>query len=78
MSRLEDNSADFRDKLLTKNIYKKEDEYHVSHANALSDGDAKGKGETDTIGSNVDIKSRETLITKNKYNSNNEYSDSNA
>jgi len=78
MSRLEESSKQYRDNLISKNTYKEGDQYNVSHENALSDGDDKGKGETNTVGSKTDIDTRNTLMTKNMYNQNNEYNDSNA
>lgn len=79
MSRLEDISKEFRDKLLVKNIYGNNDGYTSSHANALSDGDEHGKGEkSGSIGGATDIKTRTSLLAKNKYSSNNDYNSSNA
>ena len=79
MSRLLDNSVEYREKLLAKNKYTKNDEYRASHADALSDGDEQGKGEKNgSIGGLTDIKQREALMAKNKYSFNDPYNDSNA
>lgn len=70
MSKLENISKPFRDSAIVKNEYDKNDEYVTSHANALSDGDELGKGEKQgSIGGLTDIKTRQALIAKNKYNS---------
>ena len=74
MSNLEDTSKVFRDNSVVKNTYKTEDQYVAGHKNALSDGDEKGKGEKNSsVGSATDIKTRNTLSTKNTYNKNKEY-----
>ena len=79
MSRLLDQSKGFRDVLLAKNTFNVDKDYNVGHANALSDGDEQGKGEKDgSVGSATDIIKKETLLKKNKYNSADEYGDSNA
>ena len=78
MSRLQDISIQYRKREVARNDYDKNDEFGSGHENALSDGDEKGKGETDTIGGKTDIKQREIAATKNKYNLNNEYNDSTA
>ena len=42
-------------------------------------GDEQGKGENNgSIGSSTDIKTRETLLAKNKFTPNKEYNDSTA
>ncbi len=77
MSRLLDNSAQYRDALIVKNDYKPSDEYTSGHADALSDGDNKGMGEKNgSVGTITDIKTRETLLVKNKFNKNKEYNSS--
>lgn len=79
MSRLLENSEEFRKQQITKNTYDKNNEFTVSHPNALSDGDAKGKGEDGgTVGSSVDIQQRKTAATKNRYSLNDPYNISNA
>ena len=79
MSRLEELSLPFRKKLIAKNIYNENDKYEISHPNALSNGDEKGKGELNgQVGGLTDIKTRESLLTKNIYNKNREYNDSTA
>lgn len=78
MSRLLENSDEYRNKLISKNTFSSSSPYNFSHPNALSDGDEKGKGQTNTIGGATDIKQRETLLTKSKYNSGNQYNVSNA
>lgn len=75
MSRLEENSREYREQLVAKNNYNKTGEYNLSHKNAQSDGDEKGKHD---LGSEVDIQARERLITKNTYNKSSEYNISNA
>tara|TARA_B100000287_G_scaffold272900_1_gene257058 strand:+ start:781 stop:1128 length:348 start_codon:yes stop_codon:yes gene_type:complete len=42
--KLSDISAKERAKLVTRNVYKSENGYNANHPNALSDGDPKGKG----------------------------------
>ena len=74
MSRLEEINAPFRKENLARNDYDNNDQYTVSHPDALSDGDEKGKGEKNNqVGGATDIKTRERLMTKNKYNKNREY-----
>ena len=78
MSRLLKNSEDYRNTLLQKNKYNKNDEYVFGHEDSLSDGDNFGRGETSTIGTAIDIAKRKELLAKNPYNKNNEYNLSNA
>lgn len=79
MSRLEDMSVEFRKNNLKSNTFKNTTPYGNSHSRALSDGDEFGKGElNNSVGGVTDIKTRETLMTKNKYNVNDPYDDSNA
>lgn len=52
------------------------DEYNSSHPNALSDGDNAGKGQTNTVGSQTDIVTRQSLLGFNTYNSSDEYGSS--
>lgn len=74
MSRLLENSDEFREKNIVRNTYDNNDKYNVSHPNALSDGDELGKGEFNgSVGSATDIRMRQTAKAKNMYNSNNEY-----
>lgn len=74
MSKLEDVSLPFRNKLIASNDYDNNDQYSAGHADALSTGDESGKGELNgKIGGTTDIKSRDTAIAKNKYNKNKEY-----
>ncbi len=76
MSRLLDVSKQFREELLSKNIYNEKEEYTPSHKNALSDGDEWGKGELNgSIGSATDIRTRNELLSKNMYSFNREYGD---
>jgi hypothetical protein len=42
--RLSDISSKEREKLISRNVYKKVDGYNSNHPNAQSDGDPKGKG----------------------------------
>ena len=79
MSRLEENSVQYRKKEIARNSYDSNDEYSVSHPNALSDGDEKGKGEKNkSVGGATDIKERNEQIARNRYNKNREYNDSTA
>lgn len=79
MSRLLNNSENFRTSNIVRNIYDKEDNYNVSNTRAKSDGDEFGKGENNgSIGSVTDIAKRNELQTKNLYNKNNEYGIGNA
>jgi hypothetical protein len=79
MSRLEDSSIVFRKQNLAKNQYNINDPYNASHSNALSNGDDKGKGEMNgDAGSATDIKTREKLVAKNKFNRNKEYNSATA
>ncbi len=74
MSKLEDIGAVQRQSLAAKNTYNNNDEYNISHSNAVSNGDEKGKGEMNgEAGSATDIKTRNTLITKNKFKNGKEY-----
>jgi len=79
MSKLEKSGAEFRKKEIARNEFDGNDEYSVSHPNAMSDGDEKGKGMNNCqAGSLTDIKTRQKQIASNKYNSNREYNDSTA
>lgn len=74
MSRLEDISVPFRKAAVAKNDYDNNDQYNAGHPDALSTGDELGKGEVNgEVGSATDIKARNSLVTKNKYNKNKEY-----
>lgn len=74
MSRLEDTSAPYRKCAVAKNDYDNNDQYNAGHPDALSTGDELGKGEVNgEVGGTTDIKCRNTLMTKNKYNINREY-----
>lgn len=78
MSRLLDNSDQYRNPLLAKNVFTNNDEYQIGNSHALSDGDEHGKGETDTIGSATDIKKRTQLQAKNIFTINDPYDSSKA
>ena len=79
MSRLEDANISFRQKNVSRNSYDNNEQYNVGHSNALSNGDDKGKGENEgQVGSTTDIKTRERLVVKNKFNKNNEYNSATA
>lgn len=79
MSRLEENSVVIRKTNMARNVYKLNNPYNVAHKNALSDGDELGKGEKNSqVGGATDIKTREILMTKNRYNKNKEYNDATA
>lgn len=59
---------------ISKNIYNESNQYDLSHPNALSDGDAKGRGENNgVIGTSIDIARRAANINKNRFNSANPY-----
>ena len=74
MSKLERISVEFREKNIARNDYDKNDKYELGHPDALADGDELGKGEFNgQVGGATDIKKRETLLTKNKYNPNRPY-----
>lgn len=74
MSKLEDVSLQYRTCTIVMNDYKSNKEYTAGHPDALSDGDELGKGELNgNVGGKTDIKTRTTLITKNKYKNTNEY-----
>lgn len=74
MSRLEDVNVPFRKANLARNDYNNNELYNAGHADALSTGDEKGKGEVNgQVGGATDIKTREKLMAKNKYNRNKEY-----
>jgi len=72
-------SVDYRNRELARNEYNLDDEYVSGHKNALSDGDAKGKGQTNSgVGNNTDIAKRFQSQARNKYNLNNPYNIDNA
>lgn len=74
MSKLEDLSVPFRTCTITKNDYTNNDQYNAGSADALSTGDAQGKGEVNgQVGNADDIKTRNALIAKNKFNLNKTY-----
>jgi len=78
-SQLSKISVDFRNREIARNDYQTGDPYNVSHGNAKSDGDEKGKGETnESIGGKTDIDKRNQSIAKNKYSRNNPYNIDNA
>lgn len=77
-SNLSKISTEFREREIARNAYSDNDEYYSGHPNALSDGDEKGKGETNTVGGLTDIEKREELKAKNKYSLNNPYNIDNA
>lgn len=78
MSRLLKNSEQYRENLIAKNSNNPDNEYVYGHPDTLSDGDNKGRGETNTIGTAIDITMRNQLLAKNLYNKNKEYNLSNA
>ena len=79
MSRLLENSPQYRDTHIARNIFDKNDNYNVAHPNALSDGDEWGKGLLNgQVGGLTDIKSKERMLVKNMYNQNNPYDIENA
>ena len=85
-------SAQQREKLISRNVYKQVDGYNTNHPNALSDGDPKGKGnakylsvyDNDNTGGSLDIlgngepnTGRIGNLKNNLYNSKKEYSSGN-
>jgi hypothetical protein len=61
-------------KLFPINEYKPvSSEYNSGHPNALSDGDEKGKGETQTIGNKTDILTRSALKGVNQFTDSSPY-----
>jgi hypothetical protein len=61
-------------KLFPINEYKPvSSEYSAGHPNALSDGDEKGKGEVQSIGSKTDILTRNNLKGVNQFAENRPY-----
>lgn len=79
MSRLLENSEQYRKQQITRNDYTRNDEYSGTHPDALSDGDNLGKGEKDgSIGSKTDIRERKQQLKSNKYSYNKPYNDSTA
>ncbi len=78
-----------RNKLISRNVYSKKNEFSVSHPNAISDGDPKGKGnakylgvyDNDNTGGSLDIlgngepnTGRIGNLKNNLYSRDNEYS----
>lgn len=79
MSRLLENSDEYRQRNKSRNDYTPEDYYNTGHENALSDGDEKGRGQVNNqVGTSTDIRKREELATKSMYNKNNPYNINNA
>ena len=66
-----------RQEHLSRNAYIDKNGYATTHENALSTGDDKGKGETNTIGSATDIQTRINNLVKNTYSSDNRYDSNN-
>lgn len=62
-------AAEEKKKLSAKNEYVEDsDEYSVTHPNAISDGDIKGKGgEGKKAGSSLDITERTKMEAKNMF-----------
>jgi hypothetical protein len=73
-------ASDERDgKLIPVNEYKPDSfEYGATNPNAISDGDAKGKGDLGkgTVGNDTDIAERSKLLAVNNYKDSNTYPDS--
>lgn len=79
MSRLLENSEQYRRANKARNTYTDNDDYNSGHPNALSDGDEKGRGQQQNqVGTRTDIGKREELATKNIFNKNNPYNINNA
>ena len=89
---LSDISTKQREKLISRNTYKKVDGYNTNHPNAKSDGDPKGKGnakylsvyDNDNTGGSIDIlgngepnTGRIGNLKNNLYGSKKEYSSGN-
>ena len=69
-------SEQFRTDNKSRNTYNGNDLYQPGHTRALSDDATPewGKGEVDgRVGGQTDIQTRETLKSKNDYNTNNQY-----
>lgn len=74
MSRLEEVSAPFRKEAVVRNTFGQNDQYSQAHPDALSTGDEPGKGENaGEVGGATDIKTRKSLVVKNKFTPNKEY-----
>jgi len=74
MSNLEKISVSYRKSNLVKNDYSETDQYTNGHPDEISNGDEKGKDQNNgQVGSATDIKVRETLVAKNKFNKNKLY-----
>lgn len=60
---------------IAKNIYNEGNAYNVNHPNAVSDGDAKGRGDSGNgvIGTSIDIAKRNALLASNRYSASNPY-----
>jgi hypothetical protein len=71
-------SQEFRDREIARNTFQDGDPYNINHPNAKSDGDERGKGETNTIGGRTDIAKRQESIARNKFSLNNPYNIDNA
>ena len=72
MTKLDTISEKFRLDNITRNSYNDKSNYSSLNANALSNGDDKGKGENNgKIGSATDIINRTSNLTKNTFNENN-------
>lgn len=69
MSKLEEISKSYREDNVNRNLYNTKVEYNSSNPRAISDGDEMGKDNngSGSIGSNTDIKTRESLLNKNPY-----------
>ena len=79
MSRLLDNSEQFRNTNKARNLYNQDDTYNVGNSRALSDGDERGRGELNgVVGTATDITKRQESFAKNLYGRNNPYNIENA
>jgi hypothetical protein len=70
-SRLEKIGTEARTETLAKNTYNDSDEYSAAHPNAKSPIGKEG------IGNTADQTARKTQLSKNMFNSNNEYGPNN-
>lgn len=79
MSRLLENSEEYRQRNKSRNTFTSEDDYNTGHPDALSDGDEMGRGQVNNqVGTSTDIRKREELATKSMYNKNKPYNINNA
>ena len=79
MSRLLEDSEQFRNTNKARNLYNQDDNYNIGNSRALSDGDERGRGELNgVVGTATDISKRNEAESRNLYGKNNPYSIENA